>query len=63
MTEKEHAIRAVLEKRTNILRDRLIPKAAAATDKAYYEGKKDGYLQAIELLGDSLECIKIELKP
>jgi hypothetical protein len=30
-------------------------------ERAHYQGKKDGYEQAIDLLGESLESITIEL--
>ena len=60
MTEKDEAARSVLRQRFEILRDKVLPICRPG-DKEYYTGKMHGYMQAYELLGDTIECIKIEL--
>lgn len=54
------AIKRVLQQRRDCLKliktDRLPDES-----KGYYEGKADGYEQAIALLGESLESILVEL--
>lgn len=64
MTPKEEAIREVLYKRAEICREARKASLAKRNNEtaAYYEGKIDGYMQAYDLLSDSLESIKIELQ-
>lgn len=52
-------IKAVLECRADIV-ERILE--GPTPDEKYYRGKLDGYLQAIELLTDTVECIKVELE-
>lgn len=62
MTEAEkkiESIRAVLKKRGDVLCEVL--KRNPNLDDRYYKGKLDGYNQALDLLGESLESISIEL--
>lgn len=54
--QKIEAVKSVLRKRADILR-RIISKQGGV----FYEGKLEGYQQAIELLGESLASIRIEL--
>ena len=64
MTPKEEAIREVLSRRAEIC-SKARQAAAIRHDTgtaAYYEGKIDGYMQAYDLLSDSVESIKIELE-
>ena len=61
MTEKEIAIRQVLEKRINIIRTMIIPKMKDMFSREYYIGKAEGLEQAYSLLVESFESIKIEL--
>lgn len=61
--DKIEAIKAVLIQRYNCLRHILLNSTAKEKDVvAYYEGKKDGYLQAIDLLNDTIESICVELE-
>lgn len=61
LTEKEIAIRKVLHNRMNIITEKLLPKVKDEKMAEYLTGKLHGYQQAYELLGDSLESVKIEL--
>lgn len=61
LTEKEIAIRNVIVRRLEIIRKKILPNVKKKTLAEYYAGKIDGLIQAYELLGESLECIKIEL--
>ena len=62
LTEKEKAIRKVLEKRMEVIEEYILPSNnQSPLNLAYYEGKRDGYQQALDLLNDSLESIKVEL--
>lgn len=56
---KLEAIKQVLSKRIDCLY-RAIDKAEGGL-KVWYQGKKTGYLDALDLLSCSLESIKIEL--
>ena len=58
---KIDAIKAALEKRADVLREVLKRTNLSPLERAYYQGKKDCYEQAIDLLGESLESITIEL--
>lgn len=55
---KEEAIKAVLQRRADIL-ERVLK--TDRSDVMYYRGKLDGYYQAIDLLGESVDSIKVEL--
>lgn len=61
LTEKEIAIRNVIVRRLEILTKHILPNVKEKTLAEYYAGKIDGLKQAYDLLGESLECIKIEL--
>lgn len=61
LTEKEIAIRNVIVRRLEILTKHILPNIKEKTMAEYYVGKIDGLKQAYELLGESLESIKIEL--
>lgn len=54
--DKIELIKLVLNKRREIL-DKVLKNGK----NPYYEGKKDGYQQAIDLLNEDIESIKIEL--
>ena len=64
MNTKDDAIRRVLEKRMAVIEDHILTPKSNQTplNRAYYEGKRDGYQQAIDLLYESLESILIELE-
>ena len=53
------ACRRVLRQRISVL-EKIRPSDESAG--IYYEGKRDGYAQAVELLDDSLEGLMIELE-
>lgn len=57
--EKIDAIRKVLGKRLDCLRDFI--ERGTCNDYEYFKGKADGYQQAIDLLNTSLESIRFEL--
>lgn len=63
MTAKEKAIHRVLEKRMAVIEDHILSPKSNQTplNRAYYQGKRDGYLQAIQLLEEPLESTRIEL--
>lgn len=61
LTEKEIAVRNVLLNRMTVITDKILPNVKDEKMLKYLTGKIDGYQQAYELLGESLECIKIEL--
>lgn len=55
---KEEAIKAVLQRRADIL------ERVLKTDNPnaiFFRGKLEGYNQAIDLLGESVDSIKVEL--
>ena len=58
---KEKAIREVLEKRIDVLDRVLIDAPLNERDRSYFIGKKEGYLQALDLLNETIECIAVEL--
>ena len=64
MNTKDDAIRRVLEKRIAVIEDHIFSPKSRQTplNLAYYNGKRDGYQQAIDLLYESLESISIELE-
>lgn len=62
LTEKEIAIRNVILRRLEILTEDILPNIKEKTLAEYYAGKIDGLKQAYELLGESIESIKIELE-
>lgn len=51
-------IKAVLECRADIL-EHIVEKETP--DRMFFRGKLEGYYQAIELLGESVDSIKVEL--
>ena len=55
------AIKAVLDRRADILRQVLRRTNLSPQERSYYAGKKDGYDQAIDLLTDTFESICVEL--
>lgn len=61
LSEKEIAIRNVIVRRCEIIREKILPNVKEKTLAEYYAGKIDGLEQAYELLGESIESIKIEL--
>lgn len=61
LTEKEIAIRNVIVRRCKIVREKILPNVKEKKMAEYYAGKIDGLMQAYELLGESIESIKIEL--
>lgn len=54
--------RRVLGKRMRILREKVLLNSRDEKVKAYYQGKCDAYEQAIVLLSESLESIRVELE-
>ena len=64
MTEKEEYIIAVLSARLEIVRKAMTCAKAQGDNglSLYYEGKGEGYQQAIDLIRESIESIKIELQ-
>lgn len=61
MTEHEKMIKAVLECRLAIVRLTLNKYNPSADDRLYYEGKAEGYEQAINLLDGTDKSIGVEL--
>lgn len=61
LTEKEVAIRNVITRRMGIITEHVLPNIKDHELADYYAGKIDGLMQAFELIGESLESIKIEL--
>lgn len=63
MTREEIMIK-VLEQRADFLRKTILEKYVdlPISEISYYEGKLDGYNQALELLHDSDECNAVELE-
>ena len=61
LTEKEVAIRNVIIRRIEIIRDHVLPNVKEKTLTEYYAGKIDGLTQAYDLLGETSESIKTEL--
>lgn len=61
LTEKEIAIRNVIVYRLEIISERILPNVKEKTLAEYYAGKIDGLMQAYNLMGESLESIKVEL--
>ena len=58
LSEKEIAIRNVLALRCKIIREKVLPNVK---EDEFFLGKIDGLMAAYELLGESLESIKVEL--
>lgn len=58
--DKNELIIAVLKCRAAIV-ERVINGGSAGKDEDYYQGKLEGYQQAIDLLNSSEESIGIEL--
>lgn len=63
MTREEIIIK-VLEQRADFLRKTILEKYVdlPISEISYYEGKLDGYNQALELLRSSDECNAVELE-
>jgi len=61
LTEKEISVRNVLLNRMTVITDKILPNVKDEKMLGYLTGKIEGYQQAYELLGESLESIKIEL--
>lgn len=61
LTEKEISVRNVLLNRMTVITDKILPNVKDEKMLKYLTGKIEGYQQAYELLGESLESIKIEL--
>jgi hypothetical protein len=61
MDAKTTAIRKVLLRRADVCQKVLDRKSADDAMRHYLQGKFDGYMQAYELLSDTLECIRVEL--
>lgn len=59
--ERNELRKAILECRLKIVRN-AIEHSEDDLDKAYYEGKADGYQQAIALLDDSDMSMRVELE-
>lgn len=59
LTDREEAMRAVLDQRMVSLRE--VIKNTGGAYKSYYEGKLDGLQQAYDLIGDTLESMCVEL--
>ena len=63
MTTKDEAIRKVLLQRKAVIEEHILPNPnQTPLNRAYYEGKRDGYNQALDLLSETLESIRIELQ-
>lgn len=60
--KKVAAARAVLTNRMVLLMDMVERWKEEGHDVAEYEGKIEGYSQAVDLLGEKLESITIELE-
>ena len=58
---KEDSIKRVLEIRAGVLKRVLKNQELPPDDKNYFEGKLEGYNQAIDLLNESLESTEVEL--
>lgn len=61
LTEKEISVRNVLLNRMTVITDNILPNVKDEKMLEYLTGKIEGYQQAYELLGESLESIKVEL--
>ena len=60
MCEKIEYIKAVLNARLEIV-IRAKKYSDSVSDREYYQGKAEGYQQAIDLLSETDESIKVEL--
>lgn len=58
---KENSVKRVLEVRAGVLKRVLKNSELSSDDKNYFEGKLEGYNQAIDLLNEPLESIEVEL--
>lgn len=61
LTEKEISVRNVLLNRMTVITDNVLPNVKDEKMLEYLTGKIEGYKQAYDLLGESLESIKVEL--
>ena len=62
MTEKEEAIREVLIRRADVIDIAIIVGNLSREDAAFYEGKREGLMQAYDLVAQSLESILVEIE-
>ena len=60
--KKIEAIKNVLTRRHDFLRHLLLSPNLNNQQKNYYEGKKDGYSDALDLLNETPEAIYVELE-
>ena len=61
MTRKEKAIRKVILQRVTCIDKLFVWANLSPQENAYYQGKREGLMQAYSLIEESLESIKIEL--
>ena len=61
LTEKEISVRNVLLNRMTVITEIILPNVKDEKMLEYLTGKIEGYQQAYELLGESIESIKTEL--
>lgn len=62
MTEHEKTVVCILETRKKIVRNILSQGTFTPSGRSYYEGKAEGYAQAIDLLKGSDTSAGIELE-
>lgn len=63
MTQKEASIRQVLSQRAYAIERALDEnKTLSPNERAYYLGKKEGLMQAYDLVGSTTKSISIELQ-
>lgn len=58
--DKLKYVRAILLTRAKIVE--IAKEYASKADRDYYEGKMEGYLQAIDLLNENFESLRVELE-
>lgn len=58
---KENSIKLVLNTRAKVVEKVLKNPNLGPEDRNYFEGKLEGYKQAIDLLNEPLESIEVEL--
>ena len=63
MNRHEDLVLAALKCRHKIVRDVILPGCTLTeAERQYYEGKAEGYSQAIALLNESAESVAVELE-